>query len=158
MIDVLKESMGLANIVGMNRGIEVVWPLWLFYFMFSNAMLSLVTARGLSKSSRTYSAMPSSSRRMPCCSPGEANHPIPKNPSRFTPRRNRVGIIVKWLVIKRRCMPLTNDWTMPSPRLLTPCLGLGIVQSFVNGIVQSFENYVQVREGHGATGLGLGVV
>uniref|UniRef100_M8C5P8 histidine kinase n=1 Tax=Aegilops tauschii TaxID=37682 RepID=M8C5P8_AEGTA len=165
MADVLEESMDLANVVGMSRGVEVIWDPCDF------SVLRCTTTMGDCK--RIKQILDNLlGNAIKFTHDGHvmlrawANRPIMRSsiistPSRFTPRRRTGGIFRRLLGRKENRseqnsrMSLQNDPNSVEFYFEVVDTGVGIPQEKRESV---FENYVQVKEGHGGTGLGLGIV
>ncbi|KAM3194805.1 hypothetical protein ACQJBY_071074 [Aegilops geniculata] len=165
MADVLEESMDLANVVGMSRGVEVIWDPCDFSVLRCTAtmgdckrikqILDNLLGNAIKFTHDGHVMLRA-----------WANRPIMRSsiistPSRFTPRRRTGGIFRRLLGRKENRseqnsrMSLQNDPNSVEFYFEVVDTGVGIPQEKRESV---FENYVQVKEGHGGTGLGLGIV
>ncbi|KAM3208171.1 hypothetical protein ACQJBY_063077 [Aegilops geniculata] len=165
MAGVLEESMDLANVVGMSRGVEVIWDPCDF------SVLRCTTTMGDCK--RIKQILDNLlGNAIKFTHDGHvilrawANRPIMRSsiistPSRFTPRRRTGGMFRRLLGREENRseqnsrMSLQNDPNSIEFYFEVVDTGVGIPQEKRESV---FENYVQVKEGHGGTGLGLGIV
>ncbi|XP_044426401.1 probable histidine kinase 2 [Triticum aestivum] len=165
MADVLEESMDLANVVGMSRGVEVIWDPCDFSVLRCTAtmgdyrrikqILDNLLGNAIKFTHDGHVMLRA-----------WANRPIMRSsiistPSRFTPRCRTGGIFRRLLGRKENRseqnsrMSLQNDPNSVEFYFEVVDTGVGIPQEKRESV---FENYVQVKEGHGGTGLGLGIV
>jgi signal transduction histidine kinase len=165
MADVLEESMDMANIVGMSKGIEVVWDPCDFSVLRCDAIigdckrfkqiLDNLLGNAIKFTHKGHVVL----RAL-------ANRPIVRTSmisttSRFAPRW-RDGWLCQWFLGAREDgaeqnarMSLQNDANSVEFYFEVVDTGVGIPKDNRKSV---FENYVQVKEGHGGTGLGLGIV
>ncbi|XP_044402480.1 probable histidine kinase 2 [Aegilops tauschii subsp. strangulata] len=165
MTDVLEESMDLANVIGMSRGIEVIWDPCDFSVLRCTAtigdykrvkqILDNLLGNAIKFTHEGHVMLRA-----------WANRPIIRRsmistPTRFAPHRRRGGVF-RWLLGRREkcnehngCMFLQNDPNSVEFYFEVVDTGVGIPKEKRESV---FENYVQVKEGHGGTGLGLGIV
>ncbi|CAM0913111.1 unnamed protein product [Alopecurus aequalis] len=165
MADVLEESMDMANVLGMSRGIEVIWDPSDFSVLRCDAiigdckrlkqMLDNLLGNAIKFTDEGHVMLRA-----------WANRPIARTSmisttSRFAPRW-RVGGLCRWLLGARddgaeqnARRSLQNDPNSVEFYFEVIDTGVGIPKEKRESV---FENYVQVNEGQGGTGLGLGIV
>uniref|UniRef100_A0ACD5WZA9 Uncharacterized protein n=1 Tax=Avena sativa TaxID=4498 RepID=A0ACD5WZA9_AVESA len=165
MADVLEESMDLANVIGMNKGVEVVWDPCDFSVLRCEAVIG---------DSKRFKQILDNllGNAIKFTHDGHvmlrawANRPIARTsmistPSRFAPCWRPRGFY-RWLIGAREDpaeqnarRSLQNDPNSVEFYFEVVDTGVGIPKEKRESV---FENYVQVKEGHGGTGLGLGIV
>ncbi|KAF7045034.1 hypothetical protein CFC21_054184 [Triticum aestivum] len=165
MTYVLEESMDLVNVVGMSRGMEVIWDPCDFSVLRCTA-----TIGDYKRVKQILDNLLSNAIKFTheghVMLRAWANRPIMRRsvistPTRFAPRL-RPGGVFRWLLGRREncnehngCMFLQNDPNSVEFYFEVVDTGVGIPKEKRESV---FENYVQVKEGHGGTGLGLGIV
>ncbi|XP_047085999.1 probable histidine kinase 2 [Lolium rigidum] len=166
MADVLEESMDMANVVGMSRGVEVVWDPCDFSVLRCDAIIGDCKRFKQILDNLLGNAIKFTHDGHVVLR-AWANRPIARTsiistPSRFAPRW-RASVFCRWLLGKReegaeqnaRRLLLQNDPNAIEFYFEVIDTGVGISKEKRESV---FENYVQVKEGHGGTGLGLGIV
>jgi signal transduction histidine kinase len=165
MADVLEESMDMANVFGMSKGIEVIWDPCDFSVLWCDAIIGNCKRFKQILDNLLGNAI-KFTHEGHFILRAWANRPIAKtsmisSPSRFAPRW-RVGWLCRWLLGAREDgaeqnsrRSLQNDPNSVEFYFEVVDTGVGIPKEKRESV---FENYVQVKEGHGGTGLGLGVV
>jgi signal transduction histidine kinase len=165
MADVLEESMDMSNVVGMPRGVEVVWDPCDFSVLRCDAVIGDCKRFKQILDNLLGNAIKFTHDGHVVLR-AWANRPIARpsmisTPSRFTPRW-RAGGLGRWLLGAREdgteqnaCRSLQNDPNSIEFYFEVVDTGVGIPKEKRESV---FENYVQVKEGHGGTGLGLGIV
>uniref|UniRef100_A0ACD5XNF7 Uncharacterized protein n=1 Tax=Avena sativa TaxID=4498 RepID=A0ACD5XNF7_AVESA len=165
MADVLEESMDMANVVGMSKGVEVVWDPCDFSVLRCDAVIG--------DSKRLKQILDNLlGNAIKFTQDGHvvlrawANRPIARTsmistPSRFAPHW-RPSSLCRWLIGAKEDpseqnarRSLQNDPNSVEFYFEVVDTGVGIPKEKRESV---FENYVQVKEGHGGTGLGLGIV
>ncbi|XP_071674305.1 probable histidine kinase 2 [Lolium perenne] len=165
MADVLEESMDMANVVGMSRGVEVVWDPCDFSVLRCDAVIGDCKRFKQILDNLLGNAIKFTQDGHVVLR-AWANRPIAKTsmistPSRFAPRW-RASVFYRWLLGMREDGAEQNAHRSVQnyPNYLefyfeVVDTGIGIAKEKRQSV---FENYVQVKEGHGGTGLGLGIV
>ncbi|XP_047078866.1 probable histidine kinase 2 [Lolium rigidum] len=166
MADVLEESMDMANVVGMSRGIEVVWDPCDFSVLRCDVVIGDCKRFKQILDNLLGNAIKFTHDGHVVLR-AWANRPIGRNsmistPSRFAPRWH-ASMFCRWLLGTReegaeqnaRRSLLQNDPNAIEFYFEVIDTGVGIPKEKRESM---FENYVQVNEGHGGTGLGLGIV
>ncbi|XP_047084115.1 probable histidine kinase 2 [Lolium rigidum] len=165
MADVLEESMDMANVVGMSRGIEVVWDPCDFSVLRCDAVIGDCKRFKQILDNLLGNAIKFTHDGHVVLR-AWANRPIAKTsmistPSRFAPRW-RASVFYQWLLgMREECAEqnahrsVQNDPNYLEFYFEVVDTGIGIAKEKRQSV---FENYVQVKEGHGGTGLGLGIV
>ncbi|KAF7107210.1 hypothetical protein CFC21_107873 [Triticum aestivum] len=165
MAHVLEESMDLANVVGMSRGVEVIWDPCNFSVIRCTAavgdckrvkqILDNLLGNAIKFTHEGHVMLRA-----------WANRPIIRGSmistsSKFASRR-RVGGVFGWLLGRsENCaeqnggLSLKIDPDSVEFYFEVVDTGVGIPGEKREYV---FENYVQVKDGHGGTGLGLGIV
>ncbi|KAK1680387.1 hypothetical protein QYE76_041235 [Lolium multiflorum] len=166
MADVLEESMDMANVVGMSRGVEVVWDPCDFSVLRCDAVIGDCKRFKQILDNLLGNAIKFTHDGHVVLR-AWANRPIARTsmistPSRFAPCW-RASVFCRWLLGTReegaeqnahRSL-LQNDPNAIEFYFEVVDTGVGIPKEKRESV---FENYVQVKEGHGGTGLGLGIV
>ncbi|KAM0930817.1 hypothetical protein ACQ4PT_000722 [Festuca glaucescens] len=166
MADVLEESMDMANVVGMSRGVEVIWDPCDFSVLRCDAVIGDCKRFKQILDNLLGNAIKFTHDGHVVLR-AWANRPIARasmisTPSRFA-RRWRASVFCRWLLGTReegaeqnaRRSLLQNDPNAIEFYFEVVDTGVGIPKEKRESV---FENYVQVKEGHGGTGLGLGIV
>uniref|UniRef100_A0A0D9W8A0 Probable histidine kinase 2 n=1 Tax=Leersia perrieri TaxID=77586 RepID=A0A0D9W8A0_9ORYZ len=164
MADVLEESVDMANVVGVNNGIEVIWDPCDF---------SVLKCGNVIGDSKRFKQILDNllGNAMKFTQEGHvilrawANRPIVRGsigaPSRFAYRSLEFSFFrfcfgaKEDKVSQNSFNPLQNDPNSVEFYFEVVDTGIGIPKEKRESV---FENYVQVKEGHGGTGLGLGIV
>uniref|UniRef100_A0A0D9WMM0 Probable histidine kinase 2 n=1 Tax=Leersia perrieri TaxID=77586 RepID=A0A0D9WMM0_9ORYZ len=164
MADVLEESVDMANVVGVNKGIEVIWDPCDF---------SVLKCGNVIGDSKRFKQILDNllGNAMKFTQEGHvilrawANRPIARGsigaPSRFAYRSLEFSFFKFCFGAKEdrasqnSFNPLQNDPNSVEFYFEVVDTGIGIPKEKRESV---FENYVQVKEGHGGTGLGLGIV
>uniref|UniRef100_A0A0E0HLT8 Probable histidine kinase 2 n=1 Tax=Oryza nivara TaxID=4536 RepID=A0A0E0HLT8_ORYNI len=164
MADVLEESVDMANVVGINKGIEVIWDPCDFSVMKCDNIIG---------DSKRFKQILDNllGNAMKFTQEGHvilrawANRPIARGsigaPSRFAYRSLENNFFSFFFgakedrVSQNSFNPLQNDPNSVEFYFEVVDTGIGIPKEKRESV---FENYVQVKEGHGGTGLGLGIV
>uniref|UniRef100_A0A0E0L8N1 Probable histidine kinase 2 n=1 Tax=Oryza punctata TaxID=4537 RepID=A0A0E0L8N1_ORYPU len=164
MADVLEESVDMANVVGINKGIEVIWDPCDF---------SVMKCGNIIGDSKRFKQILDNllGNAMKFTQEGHvilrawANRPIARGsigaPSRFAYRSLENNFFSFFFgakedrVSQNSFNPLQNDPNLVEFYFEVVDTGIGIPKEKRESV---FENYVQVKEGHGGTGLGLGIV
>jgi signal transduction histidine kinase len=166
MADVLEESMDMANVVGMSRGVEVVWDPCDFSVLRCDAVIGDCKRFKQILDNLLGNAIKFTHDGHVVLR-AWANHPIARTsvistPSRFAPHW-RASVFCRWLLGTReegaeqnaRRSLLQNDPKAIEFYFEVVETGVGIPKEKKEFV---FENYVQVKDGHGGTGLGPGIV
>ncbi|XP_051230405.1 probable histidine kinase 2 [Lolium perenne] len=166
MADVLEESMDMANVVGMSRGVEVVWDPCDFSVLRCDAVIGDCKRFKQILDNLLGNAIKFTHDGHVVLR-AWANRPIARTSMISTPSRLapcwRASVFCRWLLGTReegveqnahRSL-LQNDPNAIEFYFEVVDTGLGIPKEKRESV---FENYVQVNEGHGGTGLGLGIV
>ncbi|KAM0929571.1 hypothetical protein ACQ4PT_001608 [Festuca glaucescens] len=166
MADVLEESMDMANVVGMSRGVEVVWDPCDFSVLRCDVVIGDCKRFKQILDNLLGNAIKFTHDGHVVLR-AWANRPIARTSmistlSRFAPRW-RASVFCRWLLRTReegaeqnaRRSLLQNDPNAIEFYFEVVDTGVGIPKEKRESV---FENYVQVKEGHGGTGLGLGIV
>ncbi|XP_047078851.1 probable histidine kinase 2 [Lolium rigidum] len=166
MADVLEESMDMANVVGMSRGIEVIWDPCDFSVLRCDVVIGDCKRFKQILDNLLGNAI-KFTHDGHIVLRAWANRPIARTsmintPSRFAPRWC-ASVFYRWLLGTReegaeqnaRRSLLQNDPNAIEFYFEVVDTGVGIPKEKRESV---FENYVQVKEGHGGTGLGLGIV
>ncbi|KAM0930814.1 hypothetical protein ACQ4PT_000721 [Festuca glaucescens] len=165
MADVLEESMDMANIVGMSRGVEVVWDPCDFSVLRCDAVIGDCKRFKQILDNLLGNAIKFTHDGHVVLH-AWANRPIARTsmistPSRFAPRW-RPSVFYRWMLGTREDGAeqnarrlIQNDPNTVEFYFEVVDTGVGIPKEKRQSV---FENYVQVKEGHGGTGLGLGIV
>ncbi|BAS96484.1 Os06g0183200 [Oryza sativa Japonica Group] len=164
MADVLEESVDMANVVGITKGIEVIWDPCDFSVMKCDNIIG---------DSKRFKQILDNllGNAMKFTQEGHvilrawANRPIARGsigaPSRFAYRSLENNFFSFFFgakedrVSQNSFNPLQNDPNSVEFYFEVVDTGIGIPKEKRESV---FENYVQVKEGHGGTGLGLGIV
>jgi signal transduction histidine kinase len=163
MVKVLEESMDMVNVVGMSRGIEVVWEPCDFSILRCDVVIGDCKRFKQILDNLLGNAIKFTHDGHVVLR-AWANHPIARTsvistPSRFAPHW-RASVFCRWLLGTR------EEGAEQNARRSLPHdaiefyfevveTGVGIPKEKKEFV---FENYVQVKDGHGGTGLGLGIV
>ncbi|XP_047071546.1 uncharacterized protein LOC124680540 [Lolium rigidum] len=165
MADVLEESMDMANVVGMSRGIEVVWDPCDFSVLRCDAVIGDCKRFKQILDNLLDNAI-KFTQDGHIMLRAWANRPIAgtsmiSTPSRFAPHW-RASVFYRWLLRTREDgaeqnarRSVQNDPNYLEFYFEVVDTGIGIPKEKRQSV---FEKYVQVKEGHGGTGLGLGIV
>jgi signal transduction histidine kinase len=166
MADVLEESMDMANVVGMSRGVEVVWDPCDFSVLRCDAVIGDCKRFKQILDNLLGNAIKFTQDGHVVLR-AWANRPIARTSMISTPSRLapcwRASVFCRWLLGTReegveqnaRRSLLQNDPNAIEFYFEVIDTGVGIPKEKRESV---FENYVQVKEGHGGTGLGLGIV
>uniref|UniRef100_A0A0E0J8H5 Probable histidine kinase 2 n=1 Tax=Oryza nivara TaxID=4536 RepID=A0A0E0J8H5_ORYNI len=164
MADILEESVDMANVVGINKGIEVIWDPCDFSVMKCD--------NAIGDSKRFKQILDNLlGNAMKFTQEGHvilrawANRPIVRGsigaPSRFAYRSLENNSFSFFFgakgdgVAQNSFNPLQNDPNLVEFYFEVIDTGIGIPKEKRESV---FENYVQVKEGHAGTGFGLGIV
>ncbi|XP_044444549.1 probable histidine kinase 2 [Triticum aestivum] len=156
MANVLEESMDLANVIGMSRGVEVIWDPCDFSVLRCTAtigdckrvkqILDNLLGNAIKFTHEGHVMLRA-----------WANHPTIRGsmistPSRFGPRRRTGGVFRRMLGRSENCAEQTDGLSLKidpdSVEFYFEVVdtGVGIPEEKRESI---FENYVQVKDGHG---------
>jgi signal transduction histidine kinase len=165
MADVLEESMDMANVVRMSRGVEVVWDPCDFSVLRCDVVIG-----DCKRFKQVLDNLLGNAIKFThdghIVLRAWANRPIARTsmistPSRFAPHW-RASVFYRWLLGTREDgaeqnsrRSVQNDPNYLEFYFEVVDTGIGIAKEKRQSV---FENYVQVKEGHGGTGLGLGIV
>ena len=165
MAAVLEESMDLANVIGMSRGVEVIWDPCDFSVLRCTAtvgdckrvkqILDNLLGNAIKFTHEGHVMLRA-----------WANRPVIRGsmistPSRFAPRRRAARVFGRLLRRSENCAEQTGGLSLKidpdSVEFYFEVVdtGVGIPEERRESV---FDNYVQVKAGHGGTGLGLGIV
>uniref|UniRef100_A0A0D9Y818 Probable histidine kinase 2 n=1 Tax=Oryza glumipatula TaxID=40148 RepID=A0A0D9Y818_9ORYZ len=164
MADVLEESVDMANVVGINKGIEVIWDPCDFSVMKCDNAIGDCKRFKQILDNLLGNAMKFTQEGHVILR-AWANRPIVRGsigaPSRFAYRSLENNFFSFFFgakedgVAQNSFNPLQNDPNLVEFYFEVVDTGIGIPKEKRESV---FENYVQVKEGHGGTGLGLGIV
>ena len=165
MADVLEESMDLANVIGMSGGVEVIWDPCDFSVLRCTAtvgdckrvkqILDNLLGNAIKFTHEGHVMLRA-----------WANRPVIRGsmistPSRFAPRCRAARVFGRLLGKSENCaeqnggLSLKIDPDSVEFYFEVVDTGVGIPEERRESV---FDNYVQVKAGHGGTGLGLGIV
>ncbi|KAL5230744.1 hypothetical protein ABZP36_029520 [Zizania latifolia] len=164
MVDVLEESVDMVNVVGVNKGIEVVWDPCDFSVLKCGDVIGDCTRFKQILDNLLGNAMKFTHEGHVILR-AWANRPIVRSaigaPSRFSYRSLENSFFSFFFGAKEEGAtqnffnPLRNDPNSVEFYFEVDDTGIGIPKEKRESV---FENYIQVKEGHGGTGLGLGIV
>ncbi|KAG8085184.1 hypothetical protein GUJ93_ZPchr0010g8474 [Zizania palustris] len=164
MLDVLEESVDMVNVVGVNKGIEVVWDPCDFSVLKCGDVVGDCMRFKQILDNLLGNAMKFTHEGHVILR-AWANRPIVRSaigaPSRFS-YRSLENSFFRFLfgakeegATQNFFNPLRNDPNSVEFYFEVDDSGIGIPKEKRESV---FENYIQVKEGHGGTGLGLGIV
>uniref|UniRef100_A0A0E0KZQ6 Probable histidine kinase 2 n=1 Tax=Oryza punctata TaxID=4537 RepID=A0A0E0KZQ6_ORYPU len=162
MAEVLEESVDMANVIGINKGIEVIWDPCDFSVLKCDSVVG---------DSKRFKQIHDNllGNAMKFTQEGHviirawANRPFSRDsigaPSRFACQSLGNNCFRFFFGAKENRKnsfdPMQNDPNLVEFYFEVVDTGIGIPKEKRKSV---FENYVQVKEGHGGTGLGLGIV